>query len=224
MSEYYKHLLIARRKDFVPSAKQVQEFLGRMDSLGVVPGKSKVSVSVPSERTRTGVNPFTGEKVVFKARDFLEPGSCEGLAGTIADRIDYEARLNGEDRPTSPPRLPPVPLDFDEPYCVSVCCYAKPELRSTSYVLEGSEPGLDIPYYGEPCNPDSTMGYFRHPTNGPLIQVPDGGCARFWIEIELGKNLFPRYEKDDLNILHPQIVEEAKRVFGTDFVQGYQWG
>jgi hypothetical protein len=57
-----------------------------------------------------------------------------------------------------------------------------------------------------------------------VIEVAGAGCARFWVEFELGKSLFPPFDRGDLEFLDPGIVAGAERLFGVGFAQGCHWG
>jgi hypothetical protein len=52
-----------------------------------------------------------------------------------------------------------------------------------------------------------------------VIEVPNAGSARFWIEFEFGKFIYPKIEKR-LEILSPLLVETAEECFQAEFVQG----
>jgi hypothetical protein len=97
------------------------------------------------------------------------------------------------------------------------------ELRSTSDTYNGFDPPLvETPAFGTPCRPEITRGFFSNLHRGTVVEVADGGSARFWIEFELGKFLFPLLE-DNLDLLEPAIVQAAQQVFGIEFVQGCHW-
>jgi hypothetical protein len=44
-----------------------------------------------------------------------------------------------------------------------------------------------VPDFGEACAVESKNGIYSHPWTGEVIEVPDAGCVRFWIELEFGK-------------------------------------
>jgi hypothetical protein len=220
MSLRYAHTLIAVPKDFVPSAAQVQSFVVMMLSRGVVPAEERsVVLRTPSARPRVGKNPATGEKIALAGAERKELKSAGEFAGAIGGAGEYWAEVGG----TGWPKLPPLPLDLDEPYYVGVVCRVSSVLRSTSS-LEEERKGVE--FYDEPHKGKDHTGYFTHPDDPELIlKVAEAGCARFWIEFELGNSVFPIFDNpDSLDLLDESIVADAKRAFGIDFVQGCSWG
>jgi hypothetical protein len=221
--EQYSHTLIAGPKDFIPVAMQVQDFLTLMVSLGVVPEPATATLRTPSARIRQAMNPFTGELVVMRMKDHKQLASTAQICEALTELRDFEIEVAGEGRP----RIPPIPIDFDQPYLtldqpyfVGVTCIVSCILRSTSSFDYDSPHEENLIGYGEPCGLDASIGHFTNPWTAEPIQVPEAGCARFWIQFELGKFLFPRLDDNNLEILHPKIAEEASRTFGISFVQG----
>ncbi len=78
--------------------------------------------------------------------------------------------------------------------------------------------------FGDECDESDSLGVFTHPHTLEVIEVPGAGCARFWIEFELGKFLFPELADGDTAILHPAVVGLASENFGVEFIQGFMWG
>jgi hypothetical protein len=81
-----------------------------------------------------------------------------------------------------------------------------------------------VPGYNTPCLEPPNVGYFTDIHTFKPIEVPEGGYARFWIQFELGKFLFPEIRNGNLDLLNPLVVAEAEKVFGIEFVQGCHWG
>lgn len=77
----------------------------------------------------------------------------------------------------------------------------------------------DVPFFGTACKPGTETGIFPNPWSGDVIEVPEAGCARFWIEFEFGDFLFPDVT-GILEIFSPSIVAKAADCFETRFVQG----
>jgi hypothetical protein len=96
-------------------------------------------------------------------------------------------------------------------------------LVSTNNLHEESKGKRKAIAFGQDCCADDSMGLYSHPDSLEVIAVPQGGCARFWIEFELGKSLFPKIQDGNLAILNPQLTELAFRSFGVKFVQGCLW-
>ncbi len=72
---------------------------------------------------------------------------------------------------------------------------------------------LRVPFFGRPCSPNDRLGVFTNPSTSEVIEVPNAGCVRFWIEFEYGKSLFPR-TKDRLDVIEPAIAQGAEEEFG----------
>ena len=69
------------------------------------------------------------------------------------------------------------------------------------------------------CKDSIRMGVFPNPWTGGVIEVADAGCARFWIEFEFGKFIYPKIT-DNLEVINPKIVSAGEECFGTKFAQG----
>jgi hypothetical protein len=217
MGEQYSQTLISRSNDFVPSAAKVAEFLATIVELGVVPANPSILLLAPTGRTREFKNPFSGETTVHEIKKSKKLDTLDQFEEAAAALHDYDVVVSAMGTPT----LPPIPIDFTEPYYVGVTCFVSSRLRSTS---DDHDESPDVVSYGEPCNKPVKTGIFSNPDNLELIEVPDAGSARFWVEFELGKSLFPEITGGNLNLLNPPIVEAARTVFGVPFVQGCCWG
>jgi hypothetical protein len=67
--------------------------------------------------------------------------------------------------------------------------------------------------------PEKRNGIFRNPKTGAAIEVQNAACARFWIEFQFGKWLFPKIG-DSLDLLRPSILAVASDIFRTSLAQG----
>lgn len=139
------------------------------------------------------------------------------LAGKQLSDYELEASSQGI------PRLPPLPIEFGDPYFIGVTRTVSSVLRSTSHYAPEGEPVLDVPDFGEPCEDTSPIGVFTNPNDYSTIKVANAGAARFWVQIELGKFLFPALPDGSFDILAPEIVGCAEQSFGVSFVQGCYW-
>ncbi len=220
MSLNYSHTLIAKPPDFVPSAMQVQEFFVKLVAVGVIPGKPEITLLHPSGKFRRIRNPFTGEIQAFEMSKRKQLKTMDAVAKAGGKLLDYEVMVEGVGRP----KLPPLPIEFKEQYAVTANCRISPKLLSTSDLHEESGFGKDVASFGQPAGSRSSTGYFSNPHDMSVIKVPSAGAARFWIQFQLGKFLFPAIENANLQLLHPDIVALARRVFGIVFVQGCHWG
>jgi hypothetical protein len=97
-------------------------------------------------------------------------------------------------------------------------------LRSMSDLHEESGGPPGVPDFGDKCADSPQRGFFTNPHTMQLIKVPKAGCARFWVEFDLGNSVFPPMDDERLDILDPEVVREAENIFGRRFVQGCQWG
>jgi hypothetical protein len=214
MSEQYIHTLIPVDKEFVPSAGEAQTFCWELVDRQVIPVPIAIRLRTPSDRTRTVVNPFTQETMIWPMMDHRDLAGIDEINTAVSALSDYELEIAG----VGTPGAPPLPIDFDEPYHVGVTVRVHPALRSTSSAwIDDATP---VAQYGEPSPTLQPCGYFTNPHTGETIKVPGAGCARFWIEVELGKFLFPAIQNCNLELLDPQIVSSATRIFGVQFVQG----
>jgi hypothetical protein len=209
MGMQYRHTLIPLDQQFVPAAARVRAFLSRITELGVVPAQPAMELRVSSGRTREYPNPLTGGTVVVQLKDRTRLETLDQLEIAAASLSDFEAQVSGEGRP----RLPPIEIDFAEPYYLGVTCFVSSTLRCTSMAS-----------YGKQCDGHSAIGIFQHPETLETIEVPGAGAARFWIEFEFGKFVFPKFSDRNLELLDLEIVEAAEDAFGGQFVQGCCWG
>ena len=221
----YTHVLIPNRVDFVPDTADVGAFLASLISIGAAPLNPTIAISKLTGEVQTFTNPFTLE---LDSRRIWTGECLNEIADTRAKLQgldDYNVSLNG----MGPPALPAFVFDFKDAYAFSVRCCLRAEIVSTSdwhddFVI-GQKKGLSerkVEFFGRPCRPTDRLGLYHNPTNMEIIEVPNAGCARFWVEIEFGKMLFPRIESR-LDVIEPKIVEAAEKVFGIGFLQGCHW-
>jgi hypothetical protein len=220
MSLRYSHTLICTSPEFTPTAAQVQTFLTGMVERGVMGGEPALKMRTPSDRIREVRNPFTGATEVWRIMDHTNLASVSGVAGAVATLKEFWIEISGSGRP----RNPPLPVDLKDDYYVGVTCVISPEVRSTSDLHEESESALELPFHGRPCQGRPKRGYFSNPYTMEIIEVRGAGCARFWIEFQLGNNLFPKFDTGNLNLLDVAIVKQAANIFKKNFAQGCVWG
>jgi hypothetical protein len=197
----------------------VEVSLGHFE-LGVVPGKPAILFRTPSGKTREYPNPLTGGKIVVELRDHKKLESLGQFENAVADLRDYDIDVSG----FGTPKLAPLPIDVISEYHVGVTCFVSSALRSTSDYHDESGPRENVVRYRKLCPETATVGVFSNPHNLEIIDVPHAGSARFWIQFELGKFLFPNIKGGNLELLNPAIVDVATQVFGIPFVQGCYWG
>src|SRR5207245_383105 len=103
-----------------------------------------------------------------------------------------------------------------------VHCCLRQEVVSTSEWHNEVPVKRQVEFFSRPCSSKNRLGIFHSPKTLKVIEVPKAGCARFWIEFEYGKMLFPRIE-DSLDLIEPRIVQAAQSDFEIKFVQGCHW-
>jgi hypothetical protein len=214
----YSHTLIPNRVDFVPDPAQVTAFLESLVSIGAAPLQPEMTVSKLSSAVRSLTNPFTLKTETYPVREFERVAELSKVAGALTGLDDYNVTLEGK----GPATLPAFEFDFEGIYDFIVRCCLRAEVVSTSDSHDEAPLERKSEFFGRPCSSQNRLGIFHHPNTLEVIEVPNAGCARFWIEFEFGKMLFPQI-KDRLDLIEPSIVEAAKREFAIEFVQGCHW-
>jgi hypothetical protein len=215
----YSHTLIPDRVDFAPKPEQVRAFLDSLVSLGAAPLKPNVAVAKLSGEGRSVVNPFTGKTEKFPMWKIVKVTDNASIPKTLRGLDDYSVRLSGK----GPPKLPPFEFELKIKYDFLVHCSLRAEVVSTSDCHDEFAFKRKVAFFGQPCSAKDRLGVFHNPKTGKVIEVPKAGCARFWVEFEFGKMLFPDIE-NRLDIIEPSILEVAEKEFGITFVQGCHWG
>ncbi len=220
MAEQYTHTLIAVPKDFIPASEQVGQFISAMLDMRVVPGMPEVSMYIPSGKSQERPNPFGAGVIIVEAPGRGKTITVESVADEIRGLHDYRVWVTG----VGHPKTPPVPIDFAKPYAVTVGINVSSTLRITSDRHDLTGPAGWDGLYRHPFTGKSLTGQFHNPRDGSVIKVPKAGAARFWIEFELGKFLFPEINGSNLDLLNPAVAAAAEEAFGIQFVQGCYWG
>jgi hypothetical protein len=222
MGEQYSHTLIAVSREFVPAGLQIQSFLTTIISDGVIPENPTITLRILTGKFREypHKNPFTGENIKIEIKDLQKLESLEKIPEMVEPLRDFEVAMESLGRP----KMPPLEIKFNEPYHLCVTCRVYSKCRSTSDPHEEAPDYKSIIPYGKVCTQFQDVGTFANPHTLDSIVVPHAGCARFWIEFELGKFLCPEFATNSLELLNPHIVSNAEKIFGTKFVQGCCWG
>jgi hypothetical protein len=214
MCEQYSHLLIPHSVDFVPRPNQIAEFIYALVKLDTAPRAAKYRIAKPSGTFRKGLSPLTGDEILIPRREFSTVESPSELETQLTGLGDYIAFVSGH----GPSGVPPFKLyavtgsqesEFNEVYGYEVRLCLRETAVSTN----------EMPEFGSPCSTKAQHGIFSHPRTKSRIEVPHAACARFWIEFEFGKWLFPKIDKS-LDLIHPSILESAIDIFGAEFAQG----
>jgi hypothetical protein len=214
----YTHTLVPDRVEFVPAPKQVDIFLSSLVSIGAAPSKPAIRLSKLSGEVRTLRNPFTGKSESLPMRKSETLKDVAALPSALAGVDDYTVSVSGK----GPPKLAAFAFDFKGEYDFLVHCCLRAEIVSTSDWHDEVPIERQVEFFGRPCSADDRLGVFHNPNTLEVIEVPNAGCARSWIEFEFGKMLFPAID-DRLDLMEPKIVEAAEAALGVKFVQGCQW-
>ncbi len=215
--EQYIHLLIARPDSFAPTSAQIKSFSESMLAFRIVTQLETVSLRTPSDKVRTGTNPFTGKTVSIPISNHLHLENLGDFEAAAKGLIDYCLDIEG----SGFPETAPVPISFKDAYTIAIRCNACSVPRSTSDICDDEQSSsLQLVAYNKPCPEPTAFGYFTDPTTRKTIKVADAGRARFWIEFELGKWLIPIIKNGNLEILNPEIVACAESDFDVTFAQG----
>jgi hypothetical protein len=212
MGMQYSHLLIATPLDYAPRASDIARFFRALALLGAAPMREKSEVRKGTGQVRKLWHPFRQQEIALPIYDHVRLQSmaeCERVIGALSD---YSVTMAG----VGPPARPPLVLNFDGEYSLAVRCHVRPTpvVMSQPHEEWGREPEPQIDFKEDP-----DTATFRSPTTGRVFKLPGAGFARFWIEFELGKFLFPEVH-DTLDLLDPAIVNAAVEVFQTHFTQG----
>lgn len=226
--EQYIHTLISVDSEFVPDSAQVASFFDELVSkckFSPISGQRFLPglvVAKPSGKLRWGTNPMTGEKVSVPDWDRLNLERFEDIPALLGGSEHYTVAQSGQwvgkDRPVDLFKTDGVP--YEENYICTLRCELRPEVVSTSaWDVEAGPNTRNVPTFGSVCKNAVRNGIFPNPWTGNVIEVADAGCARFWIEFEFGRFIYPKIT-DGLKVLSPTIVLGAEQCFHTKFAQG----
>jgi len=214
----YTHTLIPDRVEFVPDPKQVGAFLAALETKGAAPLTPAITLFTLSGEVRSFANPFTGKTECFPLRRSQQVKNLAEVPVALKGLDDYNVTMEGR----GPPKLSAFEFQFKGAYGFLVQCCLRQEVTSTSDWHDEVPVQRKVELFGRPCSPKDRPGIFHHPNTLEIIEVPMAGCARFWIEFEYGKMLFPAIE-DRLDLIEPAIVRIAEQEFGSRFIQGCHW-
>lgn len=227
--EQYIHTLIAADSAYVPQPAKIAEFFSLLATLGFemvrdasrsLPG---LRVMKPGTRTRVGWNSVTSEVfAIVPVHDQISVDRPHDIPALIEGLREYRVSGSGE----WPAGCAPIYLfksdktPFEETAFCEVSCNVSPAPVSTSSWDSEAGPNVrNVPAFGEPCMGRATVGIFPNPWTGEVIEVQNAGCARFWIEFEFGKFLYPEIQ-DNLEVLKSSLVHVAMDCFHIEFNQG----
>ena len=116
---------------------------------------------------------------------------------------------------------------WQDAYCLDLIFHVRNSLVYVSYRIEGKAVQPSADYWNpvdEDCTDNDAVGLFWHPESSDPIRIPHAGCARAWIEVGLGKWLYPRLRDGAVNLLDQRAADLARQVFEGDFVEACEWG
>ena len=218
MPKQYAHTLIAEDLDFTPTPQQIAAFFEALVKLGAAPDAAKLRVMKLSGEVRSFKNPFTGETKQIPWHTHVPVADIAAIPEAIAGLVHYKVIMSGQ----GPPELPALTFDHKGMYEFLVLCNLREQPVSTSSCADNVRKARGLPFFDDPCLPTDRTGVFQNAEGDKIIEVPNAGCACFWIQVEYGKWLFPKIE-NSLEIIEPSIVASARQCFGTKFVQGCHW-
>jgi hypothetical protein len=230
--EQYIHTLIPVDSNYSPKPEQVAEFFAWLldrpnfklvGNRRVGPGIIVLRFTGRMREAGTS-NPFTGEKKTWMVPDPDRTivQAAEEIPALIEGSAHFTVHAPGEwDSGDLPIKLFSTDeKPFTENYLCTVSCNLRPAAVSTSAWDDEAGPSpRNVSSFGDPCAREDDAGIFTNPWTGEIIEIPHAGCARFWIEFEFGKFIYPKVGKD-FDVLSASIVREAEQRFQTKFVQG----
>jgi hypothetical protein len=226
--EQYIHTLIAADPAFTPQPRQVTEFFDKLVtafSFRVISNtrwQPGLRVTKPGLQTRSAKNAYTGETRTFPVPDRTAIEKIAEILPLIADLKEYRVGASG-DWPSNTEPLLLLKADktpFEESPICDVSCNTRPAPVSTSAWDMDAGPNVrNVPPFGSPWNGESHTGIFPNPWTGEVIEVPNAASARFWIEFEFGKFIYPEIDRS-LDVFSPQLLRAAEECFQTTFAQG----
>lgn len=221
MGMSYTHLLIPRRADYKPRPSQVARFLLALSQLGASPVNARLQMrrDKPTKKGNWIKRERQGQlgEASFLLRDYFVrfKAIAEILSG-IERLNEYKLEMCGQ----GPPRL--SPFDFDQellarfefdpsigPYEFTISCCLKSKIVSPTGLHEVTT---------------ERTGLFINPQTGETIEVREAGRARFWVEFNFDKWLFPKIVNNRLDVLPQSIVMAAEQTFEVAFSQDCNWG
>ena len=174
---------------------------------------------------RRAKNPFTEETISIPVSDQIKfeqsteiPSYIEGLHHCT---VATWGRWKYTDAPLT--LFTTDKARFERDYLCQVGCELRPAPVSTSYWADPSKPNFqNVPEFGTPCAGVAVVGIFTNPWTCSVIEVPGAGCARFWIEFEFGRFIYPEVDTS-LDVFDPAFVGNAEACFETKFLQGCRY-
>jgi hypothetical protein len=237
MGDPYWHMLISEDDDFAPDGQQVVAFLHGLDELCSAPQQATLRLGTLSGEVWTGLSPQTRKEISFPRRKFSQLESIADITDQVSGVEDFIVLWSG----SGPPKNPLFPLfvatdlekalvdekagaqyEFKQPYAYQITCCVRPRPVALSDPHEVAPVNVEIPPFNVPCEAANRTGYFCNPCADTLVEVPNAGRARFWVEFEFGNWLFPLIRKN-LDLLPAPVLECAHKAFATRFVQGCHW-
>jgi hypothetical protein len=231
MGMSYSHLLIPGRAAYAPRPGQIADFFAALIEIGAAPENPKLwawaDFESPTYAKRKGWKKFQTLRVgeltaVTYTATFKDVAGLREALHALQDLDEYNVSMFG----SGPSKLSLFPaytfvdgkrVPYDGPWHLEARCRLEPDIVSTSRNCSPAP-------LGNPCNPTQRTGSFRNPETGEAIRVPNAGRARFWIEFNLGKWLFPEIKDNNLDLLPASIVQAAQKAFAVRFAQGCDHG
>jgi len=214
----YTHILIPNQPEFIPGPDQVNTFYESLRSIGAAPLEPSITVAKPTGQVRAGINPFNGDTFLLHVRTKSSLRTFAELSHELVGLQDFNVCVFG----AGPPRVPALEFKFVGTYEFSVNCCLRTQIVSLSESHDEAPTYKKVVPFGQACSSNDRLGVFYNPDTLNRIEVAGAGCARFWVEFEFGKSLFPKIV-DRLDLIEPSIVTVVENSFAMTFVQGCNW-
>jgi hypothetical protein len=242
MSLSYSHLLIPVSAEYRPEPDAVASFAGGLIDNGNVADGITINFSRVTKgepRVRQMPDPMTGDTIEVQgpSRSIERPQQLSNAAEIVvraADEREYDVSIAAEGVPsTAPLTVGYFEGDdwktMDSTYYLEIRC----RVRGNPVRINMLENENDLhappdlanyrPRFDEDSLPHERDGLFVHPEAG-AINIPNAGTGTFWIEFNYGNFIFPRLRDHGVNVLDESVVNLARNVFDSEFVQACNWG
>jgi hypothetical protein len=224
MVEQYIHILIPADSAYAPDPEQVAVFFAELLKLSnfrlIKEGRFQQGLRVlkPSGRSREVTSPLTGETRRFPVPDSVKVNGPAEISALLEGLPEFSVRASGEWRLGID--MPIMLYTMDEvPYRANYLCEVSCQLHPVPVSMSTANGARDVLDFGEPCSSKKEVGHFLNPWTGEPVEVAGTGCARFWIEFEFGKFIYPKIA-GNFDVLNPSLVGIAEESFRTKFAQG----
>ncbi len=220
--EQYIHMLIPAISAGVPQPEQVVAFFDELSKTNNFhPGHEGLRIQKPSGRSREARNPLTGEVMMFPLRDNVKIATPAEIPSLTKGLTEFSVLASGQWQLGDDPPIVLYKTD-GTPYRDNYLCQVGYEVRPGLVSMSTANGNSAVLEFGEPCEARENIGYFLNPWTNESVGIPDAGCARFWIEFEFGRFIYPMIG-NNFDVLNPSLIAMAEECFQTEFAQGCRY-